>query len=243
MIFDLGGTLLYYSKEFNELLMSSHQSMTKYLVDNGFDVELDDVVNVSNRIYDSYTSFAETTFIEMDASTIYPAILYQLDIDDYANKDLIGGVIHAFYTPILDDYHIFKEVLRKLKEKRLKIGLITNNYSIDFSHRLLKKFDLENYFDSIVVSSELRIRKPHKGIFLHSLKTLNVNQNSSIFIGDRLLEDVHGAKNAGVTCVWLNRNNMSLKPNDPQPDYEIHDLEELLGILWALKQPVQRDVL
>jgi HAD superfamily hydrolase (TIGR01549 family) len=191
--------------------------MTKYLVDKGFDVELDDVKNVSNRLYEAYTSFAETTFIEMEASTIYPTILYHLDIDDYANKDLIGGVIHAFY--------------RILKAKRLKIGLITNNYSTDFSHRLLKKFDLENYFDSIVVSSEVSIRKPHKGIFLHSLKTLNVSHNSSIFIGDRLLEDVQGAKTAGITCVWLNRNNMPLKPSDPHPDYEIHDLEELLGII------------
>ncbi|MCW4038612.1 MAG: HAD family hydrolase [Candidatus Bathyarchaeota archaeon] len=234
MIFDLGGTLLDYSMELKELLMLSHQSMTKYLVDKGFDVELDDVKNVSNRLYEAYTSFAETTFIEMEASTIYPAILYQLDIDDYANKDLIGGVIHAFYTPILDDYHMFKEVkevLRILKAKRLKIGLITNNYSTDFSHRLLKKFDLENYFDSIVVSSEVSIRKPHKGIFLHSLKTLNVSHNSSIFIGDRLLEDVQGAKTAGIPCVWLNRNNMPLKPSDPHPDYEIHDLEELLGII------------
>ena len=52
-----------------------------------------------------------------------------------------------------------------------------------------------------------------------------------MFIGDSLFHDVQGAKNAGITCAWLNRKNEPLKPEDPHPDYEIQELTELLGIL------------
>ena len=217
VIFDLGGTLLYFNEEFSELLTLSHQSMTHYLVEKGFKVKLGDVEHASNSIYETYTAFAETTLIEIDATRIYPTILYQLGIDDYANQDLIKGTIQAFYTPIIDAYHIYQdvnEVLRTIKDEKFKTGLKTNNHSIDCSHGLLNKFDLAPSFDSIVVSSELGVRKPHEGIFDYCLHALTVSHDNAIFIGDRLRDDIQGAKKAGITCVWLNRKNESLKPDD-----------------------------
>lgn len=83
-----------------------------------------------------------------------------------------------------------------------------------------------------MVSSELGIRKPHQDIFLHCLELLRVKRENALYIGDSLFHDVQGAINAGITCVWLNRKNESIKPDDPHPDYEIHELTELLGIVF-----------
>jgi len=204
VIFDLGWTLLHHSTDFDELITCSQQSMTDYLVGEGLEVELDDVTKVSNEVYSTYSSFAEKSLIALDARILYSAILYRLGIAEYSNEGLIVGTIRSFYDLFVDDYHIFKDVknaLSRLKRQGLKLGLVTNNHSTDFHLRLLDKFDLGKFFDAIVVSSELGVRKPHKRAFLHCLGELGVRSMNAIFVGDDPLHDIQGAKNAGMRCV------------------------------------------
>lgn len=227
VIFDFGGTLVYYSKDANELIRLGHQAMTGYLVGEGLDVELDDVIRVSNGIYEAYSSFAEKSLIELDARILYSGILYRLGITDYSNEDLITGMINSFFSPFVNDFHIFKdvkEVLTRLKETGLKLGLVTNNHSTDFHLRLLEKFDLKKFFDAIVVSSKLGIRKPHKGIFLHCMTKLGVSNENSIFVGDHPIHDVQGAKNTGMRCIWVKRKEYENAP--AKPDWIVESIRE-----------------
>ena len=206
VIFDLGGTLVYVSKEYNDVVRLGHQAITNYLVSKGLNVKLGEVAKVSNRIYDTYLSFSEKSFIELNSPLLYSAILYQLGISDYSNEELITATINSFFDPVVESFQIHqdvKEVLNELKEKGLKLGLITNNNSSVVHGRLLKKFDLEKFFDSIVVSSKIGIRKPHKRIFLHSLSELGVCNENTIFVGDHPLCDIQGAKNVGIRCILV----------------------------------------
>ena len=233
-IFDLGGTLVYHVRDTDELIRLSHQAMTSYLISKGLNVKPDDIVKVSNRIYNSYSSFAKESFIELDARILYSAILYQLGVAEYSNEDLITGAINSFYSPILDDYRIFedaKEVLREIKGIGLKLGLVTNNHSTDFHLRLLQKFNLDKFFDAIVVSSEIGIRKPHKGIFLHCLKMLGVNNESSIFIGDNPTQDIQGAKNAGIRSIWIKRKRYDEVPT--KPDWTVESIRQAEEIIFS----------
>ena len=235
IIFDLGVTLVYHSKEYNEFIRSGHQAFTNYLVCKGFNVELDDVVKVSNRIYDAYLPFSEKSFIELDSPILYSAILHQLGISEYSNEDLITATINSFFDPVIESFQIYpdvKEVLYKLKEKGLKLGLITNNTSSVLHDRLLKKFDLEKFFDSIVVSSKKGIRKPHKRIFQHCLSELGVNNEDSIFVGDHLLHDVQGAKNAGIRCIWVKRKEYENIP--VKPDWIVESIKQVEKIITSL---------
>ena len=232
VIFDLGGTLLHHSTDFDELIKSSHQSMTDYLVGEGLEVELDDVTKVSNEVYSTYSSFAEKSLIELDARILYSAILYRLGIAEYSNEGLIVGTIGSFYDLFVDDYHIFKDVknaLSRLKRQGLKLGLITNNYSTDFHLRLLGKFELERFFDAIVVSSKLGVRKPHERIFLHCLEELGVRSIDSIFVGDDPLHDIQGAKNAGMRCVWVKRKECGDIPTEP--DWTVESIGQAVEII------------
>jgi len=235
VLFDLGGTLVYHSSDTNELIRSSHRAMANYLVSKGSAVEPDDVVRVSNGIYEAYASFAERSFIELDARVIYSAILYQLGIADYCDEDLITGAINSFYSPIVEDYSVFEDVegvLSKLRERGLELGLVTNNHSTDFHLRLLRKFELERFFDSIIVSSDLGIRKPHKSIFLHCLKMLDTTNESSIFVGDNPFHDIQGAKNAGIRCIWVKRKNYEDIPT--KPDWTAESMTEAGKIIASL---------
>jgi FMN phosphatase YigB (HAD superfamily) len=234
VLFDLGGTLVYRYTKFSELITLGHQAVVAFLIRKGYTIPINEAVKVINEIYNAYHAFTEKTCIELDFKQLYSAILSRLGVPDYSNEELITGAITQFYGPIVSAYYItndVKEVLSQLKIKGLKLGLVTDNHSTDWTFHLLQKFDLELFFDSIVVSSQIGIRKPHKQIFLHSLKTLKINNENSIYVGDSLSHDIQGAENASIKSVWLNRNRERQKPKTPKPQYEIKNLSELLDIL------------
>ena len=202
------------------------------LVGKALEVEFKDVERVGNGIYEAYLPFAEKSLIELEARVLYQAMSYQLGIDDYSNKDLITGAIHSFYSPIVDGYQIYsdvKEVLGRLKSRGLKLGLITNNDSADFSDRLLQKFDLNRFFDSIVVSAKIGLRKPHKHMFLHCLKELDISKEDSIFIGDHPVHDIQGAKNVPMRCIWIKRKEYANIP--VKPDWTVESISQAEQII------------
>ena len=47
-------------------------------------------------------------------------------------------------------------------------------------------------------------------------------------VGDSDVDDVKGARAAGLRVAWVNRDRRSHHPDVPQPDFEIPDLTELL---------------
>ena len=96
------------------------------------------------------------------------------------------------------------EFLSFLKEKGIKIGLISNTqFPRILVEQSLKKQGLLPYFDSIVLSSEVSWRKPHLGIFREGLKRLKVKPENTLHFGDSPYYDVEGAKRAGIFPVQV----------------------------------------
>ena len=52
----------------------------------------------------------------------------------------------------------------------------------------------------------------------------------AMIVGDSLTSDILGGRNAGLRTCWFNRAGRPPRP-DIVPDFEIHRLEELPGIL------------
>ena len=55
-----------------------------------------------------------------------------------------------------------------------------------------------------------------------------------MIVGDSLTSDIQGGNNAGILCCWYNPNK-KLADGKLRIDYEIDNLEQLLGILEDLK--------
>lgn len=116
----------------------------------------------------------------------------------------MAEAIKHFYNPIVEDSYLLNgalNLLSRLQEAGIRLGLVTDNESDLFHTSLLQKHDLEHFFDSIIVSYTLGVRKPHKTMFLKCLGTLNVNVSEAVFIGDKLIHDIRGAKDVGLQCI------------------------------------------
>ncbi|PEP10182.1 2-haloalkanoic acid dehalogenase [Bacillus wiedmannii] len=112
-------------------------------------------------------------------------------------------------------------------KSHFKIGIITNGST----HRQKAKIintNLNNYFDTIIISEEVGLSKPDKRIFELALNKLNVQPEDVLFIGDDLEKDIAGPQNANINGVWFNPQKIK-NTTQIQPYAEINTLDSLLS--------------
>ncbi|MFA4887348.1 MAG: HAD family phosphatase [Candidatus Nanoarchaeia archaeon] len=101
---------------------------------------------------------------------------------------------YGSFSPIQETF----ELAERLK-KNYKVALISNTILEWFTY-WKKKYDLEDVFDAIFVSYELKVAKPGKEIFLIALKKLKVKAEECVFIDDKL-ENLETAKELGMEII------------------------------------------
>lgn len=132
-------------------------------------------------------------------------------------------------------YDDARALLSSLQRARMPLALITNGAS-DTQRDKLRSLGIEDRFDAVVISGDVGIAKPDPSLFELALDKLAVRREHAWHVGDNLATDVAGAQAAGLTAVWLNRRGLSRSAGDPEPDFEIRSLSDLLALL-PLNQP------
>jgi FMN phosphatase YigB (HAD superfamily) len=126
------------------------------------------------------------------------------------------------------------EALRWCKERGLVVGLITNTLSRGDQEvrRDWERFGLADTVDHVVSSHSAGWQKPHEAIFRRALELSGVGPSDAVMVGDRILQDVWGAKRLGMRAIW--RRPLAGAPQDAvevEPDAAIGDLTELPPVL------------
>ena len=99
----------------------------------------------------------------------------------------------------------------------------------DHEHVAAWRFKLPVQFT--LISEAVRVYKPDPLIFERALEQLGLQPNEVLHVGDSELDDVRGAKTAGLRVAWINRTNRPRRSDVPAPDFEIRDLTELPALL------------
>lgn len=89
----------------------------------------------------------------------------------------------------------------------------------------------------ILVSEAVRAYKPHRLVFERALELLGLEPADVLHVGDSDVDDVQGARAAGLRVAWVNRDGRPRRPGVPEPDFEIRDLTELLALLGSIAPP------
>lgn len=142
------------------------------------------------------------------------------------NDSLASHLNRVYYKHRFEDVELFDDVLptfNTLKEK-YKLGLLSNGNTYP------KHCGLEGMFQFVVFSQDHGVEKPNSKIFQIALLEAGCSKEEVLHVGDSLNDDIAGAINAGIKCVWLNRNQ---EKNDMgiKTDYEITSLSELSEII------------
>src|SRR5262249_17318531 len=83
------------------------------------------------------------------------------------------------------------------------------------------------------ISETVGAYKPHRRMFEAALEQLGLSPYEVLHVGDSDVDDVKGAKAAGLRVAWVNRDGRPRRPDVPAPDFEIRDLTALFPLLWG----------
>ncbi|WP_042148896.1 HAD family hydrolase [Paucisalibacillus sp. EB02] len=125
------------------------------------------------------------------------------------------------------------QMLQVLREKKIKIGLISNctpEEVIGFGDS-----KLANLFDDIIFSYKVKQAKPNAEIYWTACHNLNVSPENSLFIGDGGSNELIGASNVGMKAyhatwflpTYISERNVDFpKLSKPMQVIDLLELEE-----------------
>ena len=94
-------------------------------------------------------------------------------------------------------------VLHALKAQK-SLALISNFDHPPYVHSLLSALGLAEYFDSIVISGDVGVKKPDPRIFSFALQQTQLQPHEVVYVGDSTV-DVQGARAAGMCPIRIQR--------------------------------------
>ena len=121
------------------------------------------------------------------------------------------------------------EVLKSLKEKNLKLAILSNG-TPPLLAQLVSSNNLENIFNDLFSIEEVGIYKPDSKVYDMPIKKYKIQKNEVAFLSANTW-DVSGGGNYGYNSIWVNRNNNTFDNLDYVPKYQIKDLSKLLDII------------
>jgi len=129
----------------------------------------------------------------------------------------------------LSPYEEVQDVLKKLKEKKFKLAILSNG-TPSLLDGLVKNNNFENLFDDLFSIEQVGIYKPDSKVYDIPIKKYQIQKNEVAFLSANTW-DVSGGGNFGYNSIWLNRNNNIFDNLDFVPKHEIKTLCDLLDIL------------
>lgn len=118
-------------------------------------------------------------------------------------------------------------VLEALRGRGLTLMPITNMDSDLWARTALTK-----YFQKVTTAEMARAYKPSERIFRLGIERLGLPMESVLHVAISPWADIEGGKAIGLKVAWINRDNDSLGPWTPRPDYEFSDVSGV-GTLLA----------
>ena len=107
-------------------------------------------------------------------------------------------------------------LLKKLHEKGLKMGLITNTFSDECD--MIRNSPLFPLFDAAMISYEQGLSKPDPEIYRRAMQALGVTPEECLYVGDGGSHELTGARELGmkaVKCTWF--HECAFEPHIPCP--------------------------
>lgn len=90
----------------------------------------------------------------------------------------------------------------------------------------VRRLGLEKYFKVIVSADEIGLSKPDPAPFLAALERAGVEPDQALHIGDHPIDDIQGAREAGLHTLWFNRLGLEWADAE-RPHGEVRCLSEI----------------
>ncbi len=237
IFFDMGGTIETF--DFTpELRIQATYGIQRILEDGGIQLNLtnQELYEIVSDGLKRYHEISIQDLNELPPLKVWKDFILQ-DFDVDVNQLESVAEELACYVE-LNYYHRelrpeIPHVLEEIQKMGLKIGLISNVNSRGQVPTNLKRYDIQNYFYPVVLSSEYGRRKPDPAIFHYAARLANVPTSECAYVGDRINRDIVGARKAGFQLAIQIQHDFNHGEYETGaiPDYVIEDMTEILDVI------------
>jgi HAD superfamily hydrolase (TIGR01509 family) len=169
-------------------------------------------LNVSNRLYESFTG--------KSTSAICKELCEIFDLSISHEKLMFSKRKH--FKTIFDndpEFQMIDGALSLIKNyfyNNLTL-ILASSASMTNINRIFKKFDLDKFFKAKISGADLKESKPNPEIFIKAAKLSGFNKSECIVIEDST-NGIIASKSAGIYCIGYN------SPNSKNQNYDKADL-------------------
>lgn len=205
VIFDLGSTLIRFEGDWNEVRSRGLHAMLEQFEQEGLAVDDQAFAERFNHTLESSLKERESSGIEIPTESLLRLVLVQFgkwQVEDGVVKRVVERMFReseGLWKPMPG----LIDVLDELKVAGYRLGIISNAGNVDNIQRLMDNAGIRGYFDPILISAAVGIRKPHALIFETVLKAWGLPAREVVMIGDMLNADIVGAQRVGMWQIWL----------------------------------------
>lgn len=188
VLFDLDGTLL---DRHHSLIVYLHQLLNRqsHLLGHLPPLEfIDRVVDYDARGHGA----KDRVFQQIESHFGLPKNTGQLLVDDF----------YTYFPDTCVPFPKLHQTLQALERQDFALGLVTNGKSASQNPKI-DGLGIRSYFQTVLVSESVGVRKPDPKIFHMALETLRVEPAAAVFVGDNPIADIAGAKAVGMRAIWV----------------------------------------
>ncbi len=227
--FDLGETLVTQNIEDNLVTMKALEKISKIIPHRKSPSELFTLYKQGYKVNEAFRTKHQVE-IPIQAWMVQ---LLRRALGQEPEDSLVEEAIKIVISARAENAVVFpdsKPLLEKLSKRKIKLGIISNVSSHDVAVEILRKVGLLEYFDTVVTSAFVGIRKPDPGIFLYALMQFKLQPWNSVIVGDSERHDVWGGTITGMKTVLVSKRPAT----DSLADYRFANLAEASRTLVSL---------
>jgi HAD superfamily hydrolase (TIGR01662 family) len=237
VLFDLGSTLIYFEGDWPTVMNAALQQSTQYLRSLGYVLDEQAFPEAYYALIQSYYTKRNDKFVEYTSEYVLEHALRE---HSYPRPPVehLRQALKVMYAVTQAHWHVEQDaapVLQALRARGHRLGIVSNASDDDDVQTLVDNAQLRPYFDFILTSAKVEVRKPGSRIFKEALAYWDAQPEQAVMIGDTVTADVAGANQLGIASVWILRradtpeNHAAARQH--RPGATIYALSELPALL------------
>lgn len=175
----------------------------------------------------------------LDKNGSPPEVIYRRILSKYNLENNLQDIFNKLHEELknhLDEIKINKggiELLNYLKEKNIKIGLVTSSRK-EIVELILDNLKIKNIFDIIITGSDVKNQKPDPEPYILAIRSLKVLPDEALAIEDSIY-GILSAKRAGINVIGVSTGINSKKELLKLYPYSVFkNLVEVLDFLKSI---------
>jgi putative hydrolase of the HAD superfamily len=237
VLFDYGHTLVDFHR--TEEALNEAYGQIRARIEAVAYMEVPEILDLVERVARGMDRLVEESYRERRLEEIDQVAAFRdalagigFDLPDDVIEHVVALDHSAYSNSIVVEREVL-EVLELLHEEGYRMGLVSNVSLVPGLMRAdLGRLGIAPFLDATVFSSEVGVRKPDGRIFREALDRLGAEPAETAFVGDRLLDDVSGARAVGMRAVQTRQFRQEQDP-EVAPDAVIEHLRDLPEVLAA----------